>query len=114
MGASLACGVEHTADADGWIIGLADMPFIRRGIIARVAELLDGAPWAIAAPTHGGRRGHPVGFGRAYGPDLRALGGDVGARSLLNTHRARLRTFDTDEPGVVIDVDTESDLRRIG
>ncbi|MES1944471.1 hypothetical protein PC39_10157 [Salinisphaera sp. PC39] len=113
MGASLACGVAHTADADGWIVGLADMPLIRRETIARVADLLTGEPRAIAAPVHEGRRGHPVGFGRAHGPDLRALGGDRGARPVLESHRAWLRTFDTDDAGVLADVDTDSDLRRL-
>ena len=113
MGASLACGAAHAADADGWVVGLADMPLIRRETIARVADLLTGEPRTIAAPVHEGRRGHPVGFGRAYGPDLRALSGDTGARSVIESHRARLRTFETDDAGVLADVDTESDLRRL-
>ena len=29
MGASIACGVAATPNADGWVIALADMPWIR-------------------------------------------------------------------------------------
>jgi len=37
MGASLACGVRATKDATGWVVALADMPWIEPSTIARVA-----------------------------------------------------------------------------
>src|SRR2546428_13968711 len=50
MGTSLAAGVRATSDADGWIVALAGMPFIRAATIRIVAQALrDGA--AIAAPS---------------------------------------------------------------
>src|SRR5216684_3345310 len=55
MGTSLAAGVRATSDADGWIVALADMPFIRPETIRIVAKALrDGA--AIAAPSFRGER----------------------------------------------------------
>ena len=38
MGASLACGVVSAAQADGWIVALADMPWIDPASIAQVAD----------------------------------------------------------------------------
>lgn len=109
MGASLACGVAACPDADGWVVGLADMPWIRADTIARVAAALaDGA--AVAAPVHGGRRGHPVGFAAALGAELTALAGDQGARAVVAAQRERLRLVETDDPGVLLDVDTPRDL----
>jgi len=44
MGVSIVCGVAATRDADGWLVAVADMPFIRGDTIARVAgELTRGA-----------------------------------------------------------------------
>jgi molybdenum cofactor cytidylyltransferase len=109
MGATLAHAVAAARDAGGWVVALADMPFIRSETIRRVAERL-GAGAAIAAPRFHGERGHPVGFARRYGDALAALGGDAGARDLLRAEAGALEVFDCDDPGVVRDVDTPADL----
>jgi molybdenum cofactor cytidylyltransferase len=102
MGASLACGIRASADADGWIVALADMPAIAPQTIAAVAAAL-AAGHAAAAPFHRGQRGHPVGFGSICGPELTALGGDEGARSVLSRHPpARV---EVDDPGCLLDID---------
>ena len=110
MGASLACGVDATPDAAGWVIALADMPFIEPAtMVAVAAALAQGA--SIAAPVlDGGRRGHPVGFAASWGEALRALSGDRGARELLQRHRSELRLIPSADPGCVADVDSPGDL----
>jgi molybdenum cofactor cytidylyltransferase len=109
MGSSLGCGVRAAADADGWVVALADMPFTRPGTIAAVAQALrDGA--AVAAPTHDGERGHPVGFAREYFTELAGLTGDVGARHILQRERARIMLLPVDDPGIHRDIDTPRDL----
>ena len=109
MGASLACGVQASSAALGWIVALADMPWIRPDTIARVADALrSGAP--LAAPFHAGERGHPVGFGRACLAELSALGADEGAKSVVTAHRNAMVRIEVDDPGVLRDVDTPRDL----
>lgn len=109
MGASLACGMDAARDARGWLIALADMPYIRPATIAAVAALLRaGAP--LAAPRYRGRRGHPVGFARTYFNDLAGLDGDRGASALLAAHASKLQYVDCDDPGIVTDIDRRADL----
>jgi molybdenum cofactor cytidylyltransferase len=109
MGATLACGVAASRDADGWVIALADMPWIRpKTISAIVAALGSGAD--IAAPAFGGRRGHPVGFARRHRDALAASSGDGGARAIIAAHPGQLTLIDVDDPGVVRDVDVRRDL----
>lgn len=109
MGASLACGVRAASQAAGWVVALADMPYIRSDTVARVADALRaGAP--LAAPAYKGRRGHPVGFARRFYAALAALTGDVGARPILTQHRADLVSVPVDDAGVLHDVDTVRDL----
>jgi molybdenum cofactor cytidylyltransferase len=105
MGTSLAFGVSAAQDADGWLIALADMPFIQSDTIRSVAGLLP-----IAAPQHQGRRGHPVGFAREFFCALTQLGGDQGARPLLDAHVARIHLFECEDCGIFADIDTPSDL----
>jgi molybdenum cofactor cytidylyltransferase len=97
MGASLACGVKAAAEAAGWLIALADMPFLRGATV-------------IAVPIWNGRRGHPVGFGRQCYPALVTLQGDTGARELLTAHPDWITWVDCGDPGIVRDIDLPSDL----
>lgn len=110
MGASLACGVRASAQADGWIVALADMPFVQPGTIAAVQRALqEGA--ALAAPVQGGRRGHPVGIARQYFVELAALTGDVGARDILQRDRTHMVLLPVIDPGVHRDIDVVADLQ---
>jgi len=109
MGTSLAAGVRATDDADGWVIALADMPFIRPETIRLVAKAL-GEGAAIAAPSFRGERGHPVGFVRSFHDELASLRGDSGAREVLARHRERVTLCEVDDPGVLRDIDEPSDL----
>ena len=109
MGVSLAAGVRATDDASGWVIALADMPFIRPDSIRIVAKALsEGA--AIAAPAYRGERGHPVGFARRFLGELSALRGDTGARDVLRQHPDWITLYEVDDPGVLRDIDEPSDL----
>ena len=108
MGTSLACGVA-AVEADGWIIALADMPAIRPATIRAVAEALAaGAP--IAAPVYQEQRGHPIGFGRRFQAALTALTGDKGGRDILAQHSGEVRLIETDDPGVLVDIDHAADI----
>jgi molybdenum cofactor cytidylyltransferase len=90
-------------------VALADMPCVGAGTVSRVASALrEGA--SIAAPFHGGKRGHPVGFARQWLDSLVTLGGDRGARDLLQAHGDAITRIDVDDPGCLFDVDTPDDL----
>ena len=109
MGHSLAAGVRATPEAAGWIVALADMPFIEPASYQCVkAALRDGA--AIAAPMQGGRRGHPVGFAARWCDALSRLTGDEGARAIVAMAAADLVACAVDDPGIHRDIDTILDL----
>ena len=111
MATSLAAGVRATPDADGWIVALADMPFIRPETIRAVVNALrNGA--VISAPAFRGERGHPVGFARRFYAELCSLHGDHGARPLLTQHPDSVSVLEVDDPGVLRDIDEPSDLQR--
>jgi molybdenum cofactor cytidylyltransferase len=78
MGRSLASGVDAAADADAWIIALADMPYINEETVARVAQAMARGA-SIVAPFYAGQRGHPVGISANHRDQLMALRGDHGA-----------------------------------
>ncbi|QDH67175.1 NTP transferase domain-containing protein [Pseudomonas azotoformans] len=101
MGESIAAAVAASASADGWLVVLGDMPFIQSSSIERVIDVLEED--GISVPVHAGDYGHPVAFGRAFGPDLMALTGDRGGKPLFA--RARVREVQVEDAGVLWDVD---------
>jgi molybdenum cofactor cytidylyltransferase len=113
MGASLARGARFLLDEfDGnsveafCMVALGDMPWVREATLSALAAMMDTC--RIAAPVYRGDRGHPVCFDRQMWPELAMLTGDRGANSLLVRHGASL--LETDDPGVVRDIDTIGDL----
>ena len=109
MGASLACAARAAGAADGYLVALADMPFIRRPTIAAVRDALAGGA-ALAAPYFRARRGHPVGISRKYLQNLLALKGDEGAKQLLAAHENELVKIPVGDPGAIRDIDRPEDL----
>ena len=109
MGASLACAAREAGERDGYLVSLADMPYIRRTSIAAVREALEGGA-ALAAPYWRARRGHPVGIAGRYYEQLVALGGDEGAKKILAAHERELVKIPIGDPGVIRDIDTPADL----
>ncbi len=108
LGASVACGVRAQPRAQGWIVGLADMPYIQAATIRLVADRLrNGA--AIAAPAYNGRRGHPVGFSARFFSDLTQLQGDRGARDLIERHVDSVELIEVKDRGILKDVDYRDD-----
>lgn len=106
MGHSLAAGVAATAaEGDGgWLVALADMPFIAPASYAAVlAALAEGA--LFARPTFRTQFGHPVGFAAANRDALMRLTGDEGGRSIIARDPQALQRCAVEDPGVLQDVD---------
>ncbi|MCY0109596.1 MULTISPECIES: nucleotidyltransferase family protein [Pseudomonas] len=106
MGDSIAAGIAACPKADGWLIVLGDMPFILPSTLERVVAAM--ADDAVSVPVQAGEFGHPVGFGRSFGPALLGLSGDRGARPLFK--QGRVVEVAVDDPGVLWDIDVPEAL----
>ncbi|RZU02559.1 nucleotidyltransferase family protein [Rivibacter subsaxonicus] len=106
MGYSIASGVCARPNASGWLVLPGDMPMIKSSTLVQLARHLPQHPAVYA--QHQGQRGHPVGFAAELYSELATLSGDEGARRLLG----RYPSFGVElaDPGVLLDVDTRSDL----
>ncbi len=107
MGLALRAAVAATREARGWVVALADMPWLPMELVRAVALTIT-TPDTICAPWRDGQRGHPVGFGSAWRDALLQLDGDEGARALLKTQP--VTRILTDDDGAFRDIDTPADL----
>ncbi|HGM5270392.1 TPA: NTP transferase domain-containing protein [Serratia marcescens] len=106
LGDSIAAGVAATPHWQGWLIHLADMPFVGAEVFRQVADAL--RQHTIVRPSYAQQPGHPVGFSARLRKPLCQLRGDNGARELLQG--AAVHLLPLEHPGVVRDIDLPSQL----
>ena len=106
MGYSIAAGVAERSGAPGWIVLPGDMPLVLPDTLLAVATALEQHPVVYA--QHRGRRGHPVAFAAELFSELILLDGDDGARRVVARYPSH--GLEVKDPGVLLDVDTPSDL----
>jgi len=113
MGHSLACAIKHVpAQWQSVLICLGDMPFVRQDTLERL--IVSGSPQQIIIPTYSGNRGHPVNFGRHFFSELQMCDGDSGARHVLKAHQHAITELETDDSGILQDIDTPQALAELG
>jgi CTP:molybdopterin cytidylyltransferase MocA len=115
LASSLRAGLAALAktEAAAALVLLVDTPAIGaeavRSVVAR------GDQRALVCATYGGRRGHPMLFGRAHWAAIAAqVAGDVGARDYLRAAGAAVVEVPCDGIADPTDVDTAEDARRCG
>ena len=106
MGYSIAAGVAERSGAPGWIVLPGEMPLVLPDTLLAVATALEQHPVVYA--QHRGRRGHPVAFAAELFSELILLDGDDGARRVVARYPSH--GLEVEDPGVLLDVDTPSDL----
>ncbi|MDP2246922.1 MAG: nucleotidyltransferase family protein [Nitrosomonadales bacterium] len=114
MAASLVAAVRYGQsiypETSGYVIALADMPYIHSQTIYEVAKRIDSGGPGIVVPRYQGRRGHPVGFSARFTEELLVLTGDQGAKVLLEKYPSELDFFECEDPGILVDIDTPVEL----
>ena len=109
MGNSLKSGILRSRDSFGWIIGLADMPYMGNVVFDLVAkELCRGSK--LVAPSYKGIRGHPVGFGSKLFRELASLKESEGAASVFRKYHSEVVQIATQDKGILQDVDYPTDI----
>lgn len=114
MADSLAAAIRFSAHLeasnDGFVIALADMPYIASATIGAVANKI-GKGASIVIPTYQDQRGHPVGFAAKFRNELENLHGDEGARSIIKRYSSEVELLQCDDAGILADIDTQADLK---
>jgi molybdenum cofactor cytidylyltransferase len=116
LGASLRAGLAALGgEVDAAVVCLGDMPLVRaEHVAALIAAFEASGGRAICAPRFEGRRGNPVLWPARFFAEMSALGGDAGARALLDAHADAVCYVPVRDAGVLLDVDTPEALSALG
>lgn len=112
MGSSLALavrGIRHCAAAI--LVMLVDQPLVTAAHLRALISAWSGDRNAIIASRYGGTTGVPALFGSGCFDSLAALGGDAGARTLLQDPMFDVKSVQFEDAAA--DVDTPDDLSRL-
>jgi molybdenum cofactor cytidylyltransferase len=110
---SLVAGIRALPrDATAVVVALGDQPFVPAEVFGGLIYALQSSGKAIAAPRYRDGLGNPVLFRAEVFSELLALGGDRGARSIVerDPHRVAMVDFAVPMPE---DVDTPEDYARL-
>ena len=111
LSTSLVRGVASLPPSvDAVLILLGDQPAVTSEDLDALIAAWQVEPELIAAASFSGRLGAPVIMPRTFWPQLAALRGDQGARSLLEWHAEHTAVA---MPHAALDVDTPDDLARL-
>lgn len=114
LSASLRLGVEALpTELSAFVVALGDQPGVDVELVRHMAERWRDSNVAAVVPVYRGIRGNPVLFDDTMRRRLMTLGGDAGARELLEAMGDRVAWVAVDREAPR-DVDTPEDLQALG
>lgn len=112
---SILKGLE-TAERDspeGIIIHPVDHPAVNAEVIRSLISAFRETRSPIVLPVYRGRRGHPVFLSAEVFDTLKRASPNVGARSVIWNHADDVYEVETDDEGVVRNIDTPEDYEHL-
>ena len=112
---SLQVAVRHLKShpVAGALVCLVDHPAISKKVVRWLLERFEKTLPPILIPTCQGRRGHPVLFARRLFQELLDAPLNEGARSVVRNHAAEVELAETDEEGILWDIDSPADYQEL-
>ena len=89
-----------------------DHPLIHEDTVRKLIDMFRQSQAPLIVPTHDGKRGHPVLFGRVLFEELLSDALPEGARTVVHRHVAETISVPVDDEGTVIDIDDMTAYRR--
>ena len=89
-----------------------DHPLIHEDTVRKLIDMFRQSQAPLIVPTHNGKRGHPVLFGRVLFEELLSDALPEGARTVVHRHVDETVSVPVDDEGTVIDINDMTAYRR--
>jgi len=111
MAESARTGLDAVSSGStGILLCLADHPLVTPGTMWSLADLHAKHPESIIIPSFNRRRGHPTLFPVGI---IRDIGAQHTMRDVISAHEREIVYMNTDDEGILLDMDTMEDYERI-
>jgi molybdenum cofactor cytidylyltransferase len=113
MLSSVLCGFrELPEDANAALVFLGDQPEIPARVTDAVIDAYNEDIKGIVIPVYNHRRGHPLLVDLKYRGEIDKLDLEQGLRSLMHHFPQDVLEVEVDDPGILVDIDTEEDYAK--
>ncbi|MFM9951181.1 MAG: NTP transferase domain-containing protein [Saprospiraceae bacterium] len=118
MTTSIQAGVRvASADSDGFMICLSDMPLIESAIYRSLTDAFfekkNADEWVIVQPVFENTPGNPVIFSAWYKNEILALTFNEGCKPILQKNLEHVHRFAIPNKSILMDADTEAAYRAL-
>ncbi len=112
---SLQAGLRalREGEPDGMIMCLVDHPAITSDTVQELIHRFKATRKPVIIPEFHGEHGHPILVGKELFSQLRSLGPDEGADSVIHRYRDRTEFIPVTDPGILLDVDDPESFRQL-
>lgn len=112
---SIRAGIRALAGkpVEAAVVWPVDRPHVAVATVSALVDAFRESHSAVVVPTHDGRRGHPVLFGKAVFEELLAAPDDQGARAVVHRDPARVVEIPVDDVAVLEDFNTPEDYKGL-
>jgi molybdenum cofactor cytidylyltransferase len=100
-------------DLDAILLCLVDHPAVRAEVLRKLIQCSRESAPPVIIPTFRGRHGHPVVIKRELFQELLDLRPGQGANIVIRKYHDATCLVETDEPGILLDVDDPETYRRL-
>lgn len=101
------------SEAEAAVFLQCDQPLITADLLQALVTRFEETGALIVHPTHAAQRSTPVLFARHLFPELAAVNGDEGGRSVIARHADEVATVRVSDPDILTDIDTPADYERL-
>lgn len=109
---TIRLGLEAVGDCDAAMFQVSDQPMLRKETVAKLVRFFREHPDHLVGAGHGGVRGNPCIFPKAFFPELLALREDKGGSSVIRRHEEELLLLEV-PAWELEDADTRQALRAM-
>jgi molybdenum cofactor cytidylyltransferase len=102
---------DHNTEAV--LVCLVDHPAMTKPVVRTLLQRFRATAAPILIPTHQGRRGHPVLFSRRVFQELLEAPLQEGARFVVRRHEREVEFVETDDEGILLDIDRPDDYESL-
>ena len=118
MTTSIKFGVKEVSpDSDGFLICLADMPFINTSEISKLIHAYVQnrikKKRLIVVPVFQGQRGNPVLFSSEFRNDILEHKKESGCKEVIMNNSESVKEIEMDDDNMLLDVDNLDDYQRL-
>jgi molybdenum cofactor cytidylyltransferase len=112
---SLQIGLNalDSRELEAVVLCLVDHPAVSAPTVRQLVDAFGKSRMPVVIPTYSGRHGHPVVIARRLFDELKSLGPDAGANTVVRRYQGATQFLEVNDPGILLNIDDPESYQRL-